>query len=116
MRRLPGSRRSASPEWLLTGGEKGKRRGEEEREERREKKRDPGEKEEREREKKIFFSSLGFSEVETRLYSVRIFRKNTKSYRFTPIEFTVIIGALVLHTIGTSRALVRQIKQFFLFT
>ena len=44
-----------------------------------------GEKEKRERKRKIFECS-GFSEVETRLYSVRVFRKNTRSYRFTLYE------------------------------
>ena len=84
--------RRSSPEQFLTGGEKGKRRGEEERKERREEKkeRDPGEKKKRERKKRFSFRVLGFSKVKTRLYSVRVFRKNTKSYRFTPIEFTVI--------------------------
>ena len=48
--------RRSSPEWLLTGGEKGKRKGEEERKERREKKRSGREEEERKKEK-IFFSS-----------------------------------------------------------
>ena len=52
--------RRSSPEWLLTEGEKGKRRGEEEKEERREKreeKREIRERRRREKERKDFFSS-----------------------------------------------------------
>ena len=76
---VAGLRRSASA-GLLTGGEKGKRRGKEEREEgrEREKKREVRERERRERGKRKFRVCSGFSEVETRLYSVRVFRKTRK--------------------------------------
>ena len=92
VRRAPGAAPGCAPEcvgWvadrrasvgLLIGGEKGKRGGKEEKEEgrEREKKREVRERERRERGKRKFRVCSGFSEVETRLYSVRVFRKTRK--------------------------------------
>ena len=82
----------SSPEWLLTRGEKGKRREEEEKEERREKrgeKREIRERRRREREEKKNFECSDFPEVETRLYSVRIFRKTRE---VTDLSLSKIYG------------------------
>ena len=78
--------RRSSPEQLLTGGEKGKRRGEEERKERKKRKRgekrEVRERRERGREKKISSARI-FRRSKSDYIAFGFFYKNTKNYQFT---------------------------------
>ena len=75
---------------LLTGGEKGKRRGEEERREKKREKRGPGEKEKRERGREKFSSARVFQRSKFDYIAFGFFVKTREVTDLPFMKFTII--------------------------